>query len=113
MSEDKTYNGWTNYETWAVHLWLTNEESSYTYWCDAAAIARGRAKECSQVKDRIWTADQAARYTLADRLKDELEDASQDMLERGKATASIWADLLNAALSEVSWSEVAAAFLEE
>ena len=22
MSEDKTYNGWTNYETWLVNLWL-------------------------------------------------------------------------------------------
>ena len=23
-----TYNGWTNYETWCVNLWLTNEEYS-------------------------------------------------------------------------------------
>ena len=25
MEEDK-YNGWTNWETWCINLWLTNDE---------------------------------------------------------------------------------------
>lgn len=28
MAED-TYNGWTNYETWNVNLWLDNDEPLY------------------------------------------------------------------------------------
>ena len=27
MTEEKTYNGWANYETWNVVLWLFNDES--------------------------------------------------------------------------------------
>lgn len=29
MSDDKQYNGWTNYETWLINLWLTNDELVY------------------------------------------------------------------------------------
>ena len=26
-----SYNGWTNYETWNVALWMDNDETSYQY----------------------------------------------------------------------------------
>lgn len=29
FGEAKTYNGWTNYETWCVQLWLTGDEARY------------------------------------------------------------------------------------
>ena len=56
-------NGWTNYETWAVHLWLTNEEGSYRYWRDEA----GRHQKES---------GEDASQTLAEQLKSESEEAS-------------------------------------
>ena len=29
MSNDREYNGWTNWETWNVALWVDNEEETY------------------------------------------------------------------------------------
>jgi hypothetical protein len=107
MENESGYNGWTNYETWCLQLWLTNEEGSYRYWREEARRHRDEAPKCEQVKEGIWTREQAAKFNLADQLKDEIEDASP------LTEATVFSDLLNAALSEVSWNEVAAAFLEE
>jgi len=32
--EKGTYNGWTNYETWNVALWLRSQENLYYLCCD-------------------------------------------------------------------------------
>jgi hypothetical protein len=105
--EAKKYNGWANYETWCVHLWLTNEEGSYRYWREEAIRHREEAPSCANVSEGIWSVDLSERAGLADQLKSELEEASP--IEE----ASLFSDLLNAALSEVDWHEVAEAFLEE
>ena len=34
---DTTYNGWTNYETWNVALWINNDEGLYDVARDAGS----------------------------------------------------------------------------
>lgn len=43
---DQTYNGWPNYETWNVMLWMDNEESAYRLY-------RERVQRCKDRKRRF------------------------------------------------------------
>ena len=104
----KRYNGWRNYETWAVKLWMDNESGSFYYWKEASHAAWNEAKA-----DDILTREQRARYNLADRLKDEHEAKMILVLEVAGEEATVWGDLLSAALSEVNWSEIAESLLED
>ncbi len=104
---DKTCNGWTNYETWNVALWLGNEEGTQRYWSDRAQEEWDGA---SGDEDRRYDASINA---LSDALEDEFSDGADALLEGAKQTASVWADLLAAALSEVNWREIAEHFLED
>jgi hypothetical protein len=73
--EERGYNGWTNYETWAVSLWLDNEQPSYLYWREQADRHRQEAPNSSPVRRGILTEEQEARFNLAKQLKEEVMDA--------------------------------------
>lgn len=109
MKDEKGYNGWSNYETWCAHLWLTNEQASDAYWRDRAAFAWDDAGVNGKENSPHLTRSECARFTLADTLKSEIEAAAEAALpDSGLAT-----DLLNAAVSEINWDELADAFLDE
>ena len=106
MADDRTYNGWTNYETWNVALWLGNDQGSSEYWDGEAARCLERAidGEGNPYADNVR---ERAAMLLADQLESEIGDSKDDMLEASKLSASMFADLLGAALSEVDWREIA------
>lgn len=108
MATKNEYNGWFNYETWLVKLWMDNEQGSYNYYCELAQQAYDDAEA-----DASFTREERAALNLSDLLKDNYEEAAQDLLEGAKQTASIWADLLGAALSEVNWHEIASHMIED
>ncbi len=90
MSEDKTYQGWTNYETWAVALWLNNEQGDQEW-------ARGIALDTRN--DELWQAGEAFKTSLDEMMPD--------------LGATLWSDLLRSAFDEVNWAELAASFRED
>jgi hypothetical protein len=106
-NNEKRHNGWANYETWATALWLDNEYATQCYWRTATGECRAAAPSSRQVMDGYWTVSEAARFILADRLKEEVT-AGAPICE-----ASLWADLLGAALEEVNWQEIADHYLAE
>jgi len=43
MSKDETYNGWKNYETWNVSLWLGNDEGLYLAMGEYVEESKGKS----------------------------------------------------------------------
>lgn len=85
------YSGWTNYETWNVALWLGNDQGSYEMLQEWVQDA---------VEKNDYDADGAAS-DVADSIKDFVEENAPDL------DASMYSDMLNAALGEVNYYEIA------
>ena len=104
---EKRYNGWTNYGTWTTALWLDNNERSHNYWREIAGEFKLAAPQENQFEKGYWSIEEAARFMLADRLKEQIEERSP------LQEASLYSDLLAAALQEVNWSEIAGHLLAD
>lgn len=96
------YNGWTNYETWNVALWLDNERGTHDYWLDVVNTALHTCIESGVV------------IQVADMLKESHEESLPEVLDHFRDVPDgPWmlqgfaVDLLNAAMSEVNWYEIA------
>ena len=83
MQETKAYNGWSNYESWLVSLWLTNDEARYNF---LESICR--------------------RYDTNEKRASNLEYLMRDQMESELEESDMWAELLTTALNCVNWLEV-------
>lgn len=107
-TEDKTYNGWTNYETWAVGLYLDGNydgEGTYRYVLELVGEA-AQAFNADNVEAGIWTEADARKFAVEDALKSWFEETLPEL-------DGIAADLLGAATSEINWLELAQHKLDE
>lgn len=81
MSNTEEYNGWANYETWLVSLWLDNDWASYN------------ALE-------VLKAEPMSDYRKAERLEEQVRELYDFEL------TGMVADLVNASFGRVHWIEI-------
>lgn len=88
LKKKADYQGWKNYETWAVALWADNDQG----------LQQSILEMVPQYKEA---------YELGDAIKELIEESKPDVGN------TLWADLLNGALSEVDWREVAESYMQK
>ncbi len=93
---DSGYNGWTNYETWAANLWLTNDEGGYNWLVE-------NAEEC--VSDAEGEKE-AAAGDLAHRLESFHDEFYPEV-------SGLFSDLLRSAYERIDWREIADSVVAE
>ena len=81
MSKTEEYNGWTNYETWLVSLWLDNDQVNY------------------EALEALRT-DPGSDYSKAERLEERVRELYE--IE----PVGMIADLVNASFGRVDWVEI-------
>ncbi len=104
MTQEKSYNGSTNYDTESFKFWLDHDESIH-FWA-------ARADDCFSAADdsENFTKIENATFTLAD----ELENYHcENMEEMGIEVEGFYANILNAALRKINWHEIAESLLED
>ena len=95
-SNEKGYQGWSNYETWATKLWMDNDKASYDHWHEITRDVMRRPKD-----------ERTDEGVLADRLKDEIEEGAPEI------KASMYSDLLNSAISNIDFYEIAESLIAD
>lgn len=92
----QTYNGYTNYQTWAVSLWLDNEQYTNEYLNELANNET----------------DYEYEFQKGYALQSFVEEMSYDHLG-GRSGFGMFNDLLTHALANVNWDEIIETHKEE
>jgi hypothetical protein len=89
MAEEKGYQGWKNYETWNIALWINNDQG-------LQSIVHDLAREITEIGE------------LATAIKDMVEESNPL-----QGTSTLYTDLLQSAIDEADFWEIATAMKED
>ena len=95
MSEHERYNGWTNYETWCLNIWIDNDQY----------LAERKAELIREVSINY---DDRQVYELSLLLESMVEELREDALQVG-----LLSDLLGGAIGKINFYELAKHYWED
>lgn len=104
MSRDGSYNGYSNYESWLVAVWIDNSQESIDFWVDVAKHHYNISED-----RKYFTKKEEAVISFAEDMKQWHEDNMPDSEEIG----GLWSDMIHAALGSVDWHELAGKYMEQ
>lgn len=87
------YNGWTNWETWIINLWMDNDQELYDQY---GSIAHAEASKN----------ERSATYRLSKALQEQFDEWIPEIKGPYK-------DLLDGAIREINWHEIARHMLDQ
>jgi len=96
---NRTYNGWSNRETWTVNLWTSNDERFVAYIDEQAREIICGCLENDEDQD-------AATSSLGTCIQEYVGDNEP-------STAGLYSDLLASALEAVDWDEIAGHYVSD
>lgn len=99
---NKEYNGWSNYMTWCVKLWIDNDEILSNEFNRLAKNCYNNAKA-----GKYFTREEYAVLDFEIILKHYIEELNP------LDNASMFADLLGWALEEVNWYEISKSIITD
>jgi hypothetical protein len=111
-NNDETYNGWTNRETWALNLWLTNDQGLYEMTRERVADAVNEYSDGYEQGDGMRLSDILPRIAgeTVRAVWEELTDPNGELMDA--------VDILQMVRDvggeyRVNWDEIGAAWLPE
>ena len=97
MNENTTCNGWRNYPTWCMALWLS--EYGFTIW-DFGGLS-------------FWK-EAYSRNEAVQILSESLQNCVEGLEELNQLpTTGVFCDLLRYSLSQVDWFEIAQNWIDD
>jgi hypothetical protein len=97
-----SYNGWSNYQTWNVKLWIDNEQADYGYWQERVEQLVEESKENETEVDI---------YELSQELESYYDMIMEETIRL--PMASMFTDIMGEAWGQVDWYEIAANMLSD
>jgi hypothetical protein len=91
MPDDEEYQGWKNRETWAMALWLDNEQGLYNQ-------SREVTREAIKNGGNLYDAEKAIKEWIEELEADACEAPQKELCKMFQDIGSLW---------RIDWSEVA------